>query len=152
MTNPRSVWVDADACPRAVREILFRAADRVGIPVTLVANQHIQTPRSPNVRSVQVPSGIDAADSHIAQSVNAGDLVVTQDIPLAAEVIEKGAIAIGPRGATYTPENIRERLRMRDFMDLLRGTGVATGGPPPFGKKDRAQFANAIDRWLAEPK
>ena len=146
--KPR-IWVDADACPRAVREILFRAAERAGRELTLVANQVIPVPRSPLIRMIQVPSGIDAADSHIAQAVSAGDLVITQDIPLAAEVIERDATALSPRGARYTEENIRERLRMRDFMDLLRGTGVDTGGPSAFGKPERARFANALDRWLA---
>ncbi len=149
--GPRSpaIWVDADACPRPVREILVRASERVGVAVTLVANQAVPVRRSALVQSVQVPTGIDAADSHIAREVAAGDLVITADIPLAAEVVARGATALSPRGERYTDENIRERLRMRDFMDLLRGTGVDTGGPAPFGPGERARFAKALDSWLA---
>jgi hypothetical protein len=144
------IWVDADACPGPIKEILFRAAVRVGLPVVLVANQPLRVPPSPLVTSVQVPRGFDAADSHIVQRVQAGDLVVTADIPLAAEVIARGAHAINPRGERYTPDNIRERLVMRDFMDQMRSSGLVTGGPPPFGQAERQAFANALDSWLGK--
>jgi uncharacterized protein YaiI (UPF0178 family) len=143
------IWVDADACPNVIKEILFRAADRVAIEVILVANQNIAVPRSKYIRSMQVASGIDVADNHIVQQSSAGDLVITADIPLAAEVIEKGCLALNPRGAMYTEANIRQRLQMRDFMDTLRGSGIDTGGPPAFSQSDRKAFANQLDRWLA---
>lgn len=143
------IWVDADACPVVVRDIIFRAARRTQIPVTLVANQPVRVPRSPLIRTVQVAQGFDAADSRIVDEVEAGDLVVTADIPLAAEVIEKGARALNPRGELYTRDNIRERLNMRDFMDELRGSGVQTGGPPPLGAREKHAFAAALDRLLA---
>lgn len=143
------IWVDADACPTVIREIVFRAVRRTGIPVTLVANKPVRVPRSPLFRSVQVPQGFDVADSLIGHEVEAGDLVVTADIPLAAQVIEQGATALGPRGDLYTPENIRERLSMRDFMEELRGSGIQTGGPAPMGARDRHAFAAALDRLLA---
>ena len=145
----KQIWVDADACPRVIKEILFRAADRVGVPVTLVANQALQVPRSRYIRSIQVGSGFDVADSHIVQQSEAGDLVITADIPLAAEVIAKGCLALNPRGELYTEDNIRERLNMRDFMDTLRGSGVDTGGPPSLSQADRQAFANQLDRLLA---
>ena len=148
MTN-RQIWVDADACPGVIKDILFRAADRVGIQLTLVANQQVSVPRSPVIRSVQVASGYDVADSHIAQRVQPGDLVITGDIPLAAEVIEKRALALNPRGELYTEHNVRERLNMRDFMDTMRASGIQTGGPPPLSQSDRQAFANQLDRWLA---
>ena len=143
------IWVDADACPAAIKEILYRAAQRVGVPLTLVANQPLQTPPSKLIRSVQVRRGFDVADKQIAEQVQPGDLVITADIPLAAEVIEKGAEAINPRGEHYTAENIRERLALRDFMAGLRDAGEVTGGPAPFGPSDRQAFANALDRLLA---
>jgi uncharacterized protein YaiI (UPF0178 family) len=143
------IWVDADACPAAIKEILYRAAQRVGVPLTLVANQPLQTPPSKLIRSVQVRRGFDVADRHIAERLQPGDLVITADIPLAAEVIEKGGQAINPRGEHYTPENIRERLAVRDLMAELRDTGEVTGGPPPLGRSDRQAFANALDRLLA---
>jgi uncharacterized protein YaiI (UPF0178 family) len=143
------IWVDADACPAAIKEILYRAAQRVGVPLTLVANQPLQTPPSQLIRSVQVRRGFDVADKQIAEQVQPGDLVITADIPLAAEVIEKGAEAINPRGEHYTAENIRERLALRDFMAGLRDAGAVTGGPSPFGPTDRQAFANALDRLLA---
>lgn len=149
MTNVETIWVDADACPKAVKEILYRAADRVGVTVILVANQSLDVPGSPHIHSVQVPMGFDVADNHIAQSAGLGDLVITADIPLAAEVVAKGCMAINPRGELYTEENIRERLNMRDFMATLRSSGVETGGPPPFGQSDRQSFANQLDRFLA---
>lgn len=144
-----NIWVDADACPNVIKEILFRAAERVQVQVTLVANQAIQAPRSKHIRSVQVASGFDVADNYIAQQAQAGDLVITADIPLASEVIEQGCLALNPRGELYTPENIRQRLNMRDFMDTLRASGVDTGGPPAFSQADRMAFANQLDRLLA---
>jgi len=144
------IWVDADACPGAIKEILFRAAERERIPVTLVANQYLRTPPSRFVRAVQVPSGLDVADNEIVQRVAAGDLVVTQDIPLAALVIDKGALAIDPRGELHTPETIAQRLGMRNFMDELRGSGVDTGGHAPFHARDRQAFANQLDHWLTQ--
>jgi len=143
------IWVDADACPTVIRDILFRAAERVGIELTLVANQWIRTPPSRWLRSIQVPQGLDVADSAIVERVAAGDLVVTQDIPLAALVLEKKAVALNPRGQLYTPNNMAERLSMRNFMEELRGAGVQTGGPPPLGPRDRQLFAAELDRWLA---
>ena len=147
--SSKQIWVDADACPRVIKEILFRAADRVGVPVTLVANQALQVPRSRYIRSIQVGSGFDVADSHIVQQSEAGDLVITADIPLAAEVIAKGCLALNPRGDLYTEDNIRQRLNMRDFMDTLRSSGVDTGGPASFSHADRQAFANQLDRLLA---
>jgi len=143
------IWVDADACPRVIKEILYRAADRTGIQLTLVANQSLQVPPSRNIRTVQVSAGFDVADNHIAAQVASGDLVVTADIPLAAEVVEKGAQALNPRGELYTTENIRQRLNMRDFMDTLRSSGVDTGGPSSLGQTERQAFANNLDRLLA---
>ena len=142
------IWVDADACPRVIKEILFRAADRVAVQVTLVANQAIQAPRSRHIRSIQVASGFDVADNYIVQQAQAGDLVITADIPLASEVIDKGCLALNPRGDLYTVENIRQRLHMRDFMDTMRASGVDTGGPPAFSQADRMAFANQLDRLL----
>jgi uncharacterized protein YaiI (UPF0178 family) len=144
------IWVDADACPNVIKEILFRAADRVPVAVILVANQAIQVPRSPHIRTVQVPAGFDVADDYIVQQASVGDLVITADIPLAAEAIEKGCTALNPRGELYTEENIRQRLNMRDFMDTLRGSGIDTGGPPAFSQSDRMEFANQLDRILAK--
>lgn len=143
------IWVDADACPRVIKEILFRAAERTRVPVTLVANQPVPVPRSRYIRSVQVGSGFDVADNHIVQQAREGDLVVTADIPLASEAIEKGCLALNPRGDLYTTENIRQRLNMRDFMDTLRGSGIDTGGPAAFSQADRMAFANQLDRLLA---
>lgn len=143
------IWVDADACPVAMRDIIFRAARRTETAVTLVANQPVRVPRSPLIRTVQVAQGFDVADGHIAGEVEAGDLVITADIPLAAEVVDKGARALNPRGELYTKNNIRERLNMRDFMDELRGSGVQTGGPPPLGSREKHAFAAALDRLLA---
>lgn len=143
------VWVDADACPGAIREILFRAAERARVQVTLVANQWLRTPPSRFIRAVQVQGGYDVADDAIVERVGAGDLVVTQDIPLAARVIERGAVAVNPRGERYTADTIAERLSMRNFMDELRGAGIQTGGPPVFHARDRQAFANQLDAWLA---
>ena len=147
--RPKQIWVDADACPKVIKEILFRAADRVGMTLTLVANQPLNTPRSRNIRSIQVAAGFDVADNHIVQQAETGDLVITADIPLAAEVIAKGCLALNPRGELYTEENIRQRLNMRDFMDTLRSSGVDTGGPSSFSQKDRQAFANQLDRLIA---
>ena len=146
------IWVDADACPNVIKEILFRAAKRVEIKTTLVANQELQIPGSPYIDFVQVRSGLDVADSYIVQQVQPGDLVITADIPLAAEAIEKGAYALNPRGEFYDAGNIRERLSMRNFLTELRSGGVETGGPPPFSQRDTAAFANQLDRFLAKQK
>lgn len=143
------IWVDADACPAVIKEIVFRAAQRRHIQVTLVANQPLRIPSSPYVRFIQVTAGLDVADQRIVDSLAAGDLVVTADIPLASAAIEKGAAALNPRGEFYTTENIRERLSLRNFMSELRGAGMDTGGPPPLHARDRQQFANRLDAWLA---
>ena len=148
--NSMQIWVDADACPNVIKEILFRAADRVAVQVILVANQAIQVPRSRHIRSIQVASGFDVADNYIVQQAQTGDLIITADIPLASEAIDKGCLALNPRGELYTTENIRQRLNMRDFMDTMRGSGVDTGGPPAFSKADRMAFANQLDRLLAQ--
>ena len=146
----KQIWVDADACPKVIKEILFRVADRVCVPVILVANQPIQVPRSRHIRSIQVAAGFDVADNYIVQQLETGDLVITADIPLAAEVIAKGGLALNPRGELYTEDNIRQRLNMRDFMDTLRSSGVDTGGPASFSQADRQAFANQLDRLLAK--
>jgi uncharacterized protein YaiI (UPF0178 family) len=143
------IWVDADACPKPIKEILFRAAERVAVPLTLVANQPVPVPRSRHVQSVQVSAGFDVADNYIVRQLEAGDLVVTADIPLAAEVIARGALALNPRGELYSEDNIRQRLNMRDFLDTLRSSGIDTGGPAAFGHADRQAFANQLDRLLA---
>lgn len=145
-----AIWVDADACPVVIREILFRAAERAQVMVTLVANQAIRTPKSRFIRCYQVASGFDVADNEIVERVTAGDLVVTGDIPLAADVIEKGATALSPRGEPFTRANIRAKLNMRDFMDTMRSSGVETGGARPMNQTDRKQFADRLDRWLAK--
>jgi len=143
-----NIWVDADACPVVIKEILFRAAERTATPTTLVANQPIRIPRSRHIHFIQVAPGFDVADNEIVKRLQAGDLVITGDIPLAAEVIEKGGTALNPRGELYTTENIRARLNMRDFMDSLRASGVDTGGPPAPGQAERKAFADQLDRWL----
>jgi len=142
------IWVDADACPGVIKEILFRAAERTKRPLTLVANQSLRIPASPQIRMIQVPGGFDEADKYIAAHVQAGDLVITADIPLAAAIVEKDAHALSPRGELYGKENIRELLDMRNFMDTLRSTGVETGGPAAFSAGDRQAFANRLDRLL----
>jgi len=144
------IWVDADACPVVIKEILFRAAQRTGVHLTLVANQPVRVPRSPLIKMLQVASGFDVADNEIVRRVDAGDLVVTSDIPLAAEVIEKGAIALSPRGELHTSDNIRARLNMRDFLDTMRASGLDTGGPPPLSQSDRKAFAGHLDRLLMQ--
>jgi len=143
------IWVDADACPAVIKDILYRAAERSKIPMTLVANKPLRTPPSQFIRALQVERGIDVADSRIVKDLKAGDLVITADIPLAAQVIERGGHALDPRGELFSPETIRERLTMRDFMDELRASGVQTGGPPPLAHGDRQRFANQLDRLLA---
>jgi uncharacterized protein len=142
------ILVDADACPGPIKDILYRAADRARVQTTLIANRPLRTPPSPFIRSVQVARGFDVADDEIARRVEPGDLVITADIPLAAQVIEKGGHVIDPRGELYTPENIRERLNMRDFMDGLRSSGIETGGPAPLSSGDRQRFANLLDSLL----
>ena len=144
------IWCDADACPVVIKDILFKAANRTRIELTLVANQHVSTPPSKFIRFIRVSSGFDVADNEIVKRLDSGDLVITSDIPLAAESIEKGAIALSPRGELYTLENIRSRLNMRDFMESLRSSGVQTGGPPPLNQTDRQTFANHLDRFLAQ--
>jgi uncharacterized protein YaiI (UPF0178 family) len=142
------IWVDADACPNVIKEILFRAADRRGVALTLVANKALRIPPSPHIRTVQVPAGFDVADNRIAAEMQAGDLVITADIPLAADVIKRGGHALDHRGGLYTRDNIEGYLAMRKFMDELRSSGVETGGPPPFSQSDRQAFANQLDRIL----
>jgi hypothetical protein len=142
------IWVDADACPGVIKDILFRAADREQVYVTLVANKLLYAPPSPWIHAVQVGRGPDVADSHIVDAVSPGDLVVTADIPLAAAVAEKDAFALNPRGEFYSRENIRELLALRNFMDELRSSGVDTGGPRPFSHADRQAFANRLDKFL----
>jgi uncharacterized protein YaiI (UPF0178 family) len=143
------IWVDADACPIVAREIVFRAADRTGVRLTLVANQPMNTPASENIDALQVPSGFDVADDEIVKRLSAGDLVITSDIPLAAEVIEKGGHALSPRGEMHTKENIGAKLNMRDFMDTMRSSGVEMGGgPSAYSQRDKQDFANALDRFL----
>ena len=145
------IWVDADACPVVVKEILFRATDRTGVQLTLVANQPLSTPPSPNIKTLQVPRGFDVADDEIVKRLDAGDLVITNDIPLAAEVIDKGGHALSPRGEMFNTENIGARLNMRDFLDTMRASGVQTdGGPAAFSQRDKQEFANNLDRFLAK--
>lgn len=144
------IWVDADACPGVIKDILFRAAERAEIPLTLVANKLLHTPPSRFIRAIQVPAGFDVADNKIAEQVESGDLVITADIPLAADVIARGGHALNPRGEFYTKENIQERLTMRNFMDGLRGSGVDTGGPASLNQADRQAFANQLDRFLTK--
>jgi len=143
------IWVDADACPAVVREILFRAAERTGTPLTLVANQAVRVPPSPLIRTVRVAAGFDAADDTIVARLEAGDLVITADIPLAAEALERGAHALNPRGEVYSPDTIRAKRAMRDFMDTMRGSGLHSGGPPSYGQAERKAFADSLDRLLA---
>ncbi len=144
------IWVDADACPVVIKEILFRAAQRREINLVLVANQLIRVPPSRFIKSVQVAAGFDVADNEIVRRSEAGDLVITSDIPLAAEVIAKGAHVLSPRGERYTADNITPRLNMRDFLDTMRASGENTGGPPPLGQADRKAFADHLDRLLTK--
>jgi uncharacterized protein len=147
-----NIWVDADACPGAVKDIVYRAAERAKVAATFVANQFLRVPPSPFLRTRQVPKGFDVADNYIVEVVAPGDLVITADIPLAAEVVAKGAHVIDPRGERYTKENIGELLNMRDFMDTMRASGALSGGPPPYGKAEAHAFANHLDRLLAQRK
>jgi len=142
------IWVDADACPAAIKEILYRAAERAELSMTLVANSPLRTPPSRFIRAIQVPRGFDVADNEIAKRLAQGDLVITADIPLAADVIARGAHALNPRGEFYTPDNIRERLALRDFLEGLRSSGVQTSGPAPLDQSDRKRFADQLDRFL----
>jgi hypothetical protein len=143
------IWVDADACPNIIKGILFRAAERTGVQITLVANQPLNIPRIPSLRAITVAMGFDVADSEIVKRLGAGDLVVTADIPLAAEVIAKGGDALNPRGELYSPDTIRGVLAMRDFMDTMRSSGEVGGGPPPLTQANRNAFAGHLDTWLA---
>lgn len=144
------IWVDADACPVVIKEILFKAAERTAVHLTLVANQSVRVPPSRYISSIRVSPGFDVADNEIVKNVERGDLVITGDIPLAADVIEKGGHALSPRGERYTAENIKARLNIRDFMDTLRGSGIDTGGPPALSQGDRKAFADHLDRILAK--
>ena len=145
----KKIWVDADACPVAIKETIFRAAIRTKTETTLVANQYMKTPGSPFIRSLQVMQGFDVADNEIVNRVTSGDLVITSDIPLADEVISKGALALSPRGELFTKENIKSRLNIRDFMETMRSSGVQTGGPAAINQSDKKQFAGQLDKWLA---
>ena len=142
------IWVDADACPVAIKEILFRASDRTGIKITMVANQPISVPNSKNIDTLQVPKGFDLADNEIVNRLQAGDLVITSDIPLAKDVIDKEGFVLSPRGERYTKENIRSRLNMRDFLETMRSSGVHTGGPASLSKADRKAFADQLDKLI----
>lgn len=144
------IWIDGDACPVVIKNIIFRAAVRETIETILIANHFVAIPKSEYLKSIQVASGFDVADNEIVNRVNPGDIVVTSDIPLAAEVIEKQAIAISARGELYSRHNIKTRLNMRDCMDTLRGSGIQSGGPPPLSQKDRQNFANQLDKLLAK--
>lgn len=144
------IWVDADACPVVIKDILLKAAERTGVHLTLVANQPVRIPRSSCIKFIQVGSGLDVADNEIVKRLSVGDLVITADIPLAAEVVEKGGFALNPRGELYTVDTIRDRLSVRDFMDTLRSGGIDTGGPPALSKRDRQSFANHLDTLLTK--
>jgi len=151
-TASLTIWVDADACPVVIKDILFRAAQRTGLPLILVANSPLRIPQAENISMLQVAAGFDVADNEIVQRLNAGDLVITSDIPLAAEVLEKGAHALSVRGEMYALDSIRARLNMRDFMDTLRASGIDTGGSPAFSQNDRKTFANQLDGFLTRHK
>lgn len=146
------IWVDADSCPAVVKEMLYRAAERVKVHVVLVANRALRTPPSPWIRAIQVSHGFDVADQHIASSIGPGDLMVTADIPLAAAVVERGGFALNPRGEFYSHDNVRELLDLRNFVEGLRGSGIVTSGPAPFGPADRQAFANQLDRFLTRSR
>ncbi len=150
LDSAMKLWVDADACPRAIKEVIYRAADRMKIQTTLVANQFLRVPKSPYIKVIQVPSGFDIADAHIVAAISLNDLVITADIPLASEVVSLGAVALNPRGTLYTAENIQSHLARRDFMEELRSTGTLTGGPPTLAKIDVQSFANQLDRYLTK--
>ena len=144
------IWVDADACPVVIKEILFRAAERTGVQLTFIANQLVSVPPSKNISAIKVSAGFDVADDEIVRRVEKDDLVITSDIPLAAEVIERGGHVLSSRGEQYTQDNIKARLNMRDFMDTMRGSGLQSGGPPPLNHTDRQNFANRLDAFLAK--
>ncbi len=144
------IWVDADACPVVIKDILFKAANRTQTPITFVANHYLTTPPSPYIDFLQVGAGFDVADNEIVKRLTQGDLVITSDIPLADEVITKGGMALSPRGEAFTMENIKPKLNMRDFMETMRSSGIQTGGPAPLNQADRQAFANQLDRWLVQ--
>jgi uncharacterized protein YaiI (UPF0178 family) len=148
--SQQNIWVDADACPRVIKEILYRVAERAGVSVTLVANQPLVVPRNPHLKVLQVASGFDVADNEIVRRVAPGDLVITGDIPLAAEVLAKGAQALNPRGERYSADTIRGLLNLRDFMDTMRASGQVGDGPPPLSQANRNAFASHLDRWVAQ--
>ncbi len=152
MKEQFKIWVDADACPVVVKEILYKASQRTGLQLILVANQNLRVPTSPLISTIRVAPGFDVADNEIVKRLSAGDLVITADIPLAANVIEKGGHALNPRGEMYTTENIKSRLSMRDFMETLRDSGVDTGGPSALSKNDRQRFANKLDVFITQHK
>ena len=147
-----TIWIDADACPAPVKVIVFRASQRLGIAVTLVANQRLLTPSSPFITAVQVGSSLDAADDYLVEHATTGDLVITADIPLAARLVKRGVAALNPRGEMYTADTIRERLTLRNFKEDLRAAGRLTGGPPPYHDRDKQTFANSLDRWLTQQR
>lgn len=147
-----TIWIDADACPVAVREMVLRASQRTNMPLVFVANSLLPVATRPLVKTVRVAQGFDVADNYISQHAEVNDLVITQDIPLAAEIVEKGIVALNPRGELYTQENIRQRLAMRNFAEELRNIGQLSGGPNKFGDKEKQTFANALDRWLQKNK
>ena len=149
---PFKVWVDADALPRILRDVIIRASDRYQIEITFVANQNVGITPSIRINSIQVLSGADSADQEIVDRMKEHDIVVTQDIPLAAQVIDKGGIAIHPRGEVYTSANVKARLHLRDFMDTLRGAGVQTGGPPPISERDKREFSSSLDQTIQKQK
>ncbi|EKO3583158.1 YaiI/YqxD family protein [Vibrio metschnikovii] len=142
------IWVDADACPKVIRETLIRAAERTGVECTFVANHQIPLPKRSNIIALQVPAGFDIADNEIVKRVEKGDLVITSDIPLADEVVTKGALALSSRGELFTTETIKARLNIRDFLDTMRSSGIQTGGPNALSQTERREFANHLDRWL----
>lgn len=146
------IWIDGDACPKAVKDILFKAAERKQIKLTIVANQPLAVPPSRFIHRVQVGAGYDAADAYIVEHLASGDLVITADVPLASEVVSRGALALNPRGECYSTETIKERLAMRDFMETLRSSGVQTGGPAPLSAREVQAFANQLDKFLAQIK
>ncbi len=152
MKSELKIWVDADACPVVIKEILFKAANRTQTKTTFVANHAIHLPPSSYLNLIQVGAGFDVADSEIVKRINAGDLVVTSDIPLADEVITKGGLALSPRGELFSTSNIKSKLSMRDFMDVIRSSGVQTGGPAPLSMADRQSFANHLDKWFNQIK
>ncbi len=147
--NKARIWVDADACPSVIKDILFRAAQRASIHLTLIANRLLAVPPSPWIHAVQVPHGFDVADQEIIKRLHPGDLIITADIPLASEALANGGLALSPRGEFFSADTIQAQLTMRDFMDNLRASGIQTGGPPPFSQADRKQFAAQLDKWLA---